>query len=318
MPSDDLSLASTAELSRVAHSDPPATPSIVKTLSDENRSLRVAIFGLTVPMITERMSVRHTSPYVFDDPLVTAARLVPLLRETYQPDLLVALSHIGINQDRKLAETVPGIDLIIGGHTHVVLEYGERVGDTLLVQGGSHGRFWGRVDILPAADTSSRPRLSAALYPLPKTPDDAQMQAQIHMLEISMPMYLPKSHTQHACIGDNLSMAAVALLLVACWIASSAGRTAWDRLSLPNVAPAERFAYCAALGLGVAAYGIYGLGLCGLLSFWPVTLWWLLLAALGIPGTRSFLQDIKQQKQNKSSQRQREKHLQSRRHPFAG
>ena len=188
-----------------SHSDPPVANCIVKTLWNEKMSLRVVIFGLTVPMITERMAVRHTSPYVFDDPLITAARLVPQLHETYQPDLLVALSHIGIGQDRKLAEMVPGIDLIVGGHTHVVLEHGERVGNTLLVQGGSHGRFWGRVDILPAADASSRPQLSAALYPLPKTPEDAQMQAQIHNLETfissestestlrkpSMPMYLP-------------------------------------------------------------------------------------------------------------------------------
>ena len=88
-------------------------------------------------------------------------------------------------------------------------------------------------------------------------------------------------------------MASLALLLIACWIAVSAGRTLWERLHLPTVAPTECFAYCAALGLGVAAYGVYGLGVCGLLTFWPITIWWLFLAVLGIPGMFSFFRDLR-------------------------
>ena len=120
----------------------PVRGSVTRVLAG---GLRVGLFGLTVPMITERMLVRKFSAFVFDEPLGVAAGLVPDLRGAC--DLLICLSHLGIAQDRRLAATVPGIDLIVGGHTHAVLEHGERVGDTWIVQAGAHGKFVGRVDI---------------------------------------------------------------------------------------------------------------------------------------------------------------------------
>jgi 2',3'-cyclic-nucleotide 2'-phosphodiesterase (5'-nucleotidase family) len=120
----------------------PVQPFITRELAG---GVRVTIFGLTVPMITERMLVRKVSSYVFDDPLKTAAQLVPKLRTNC--DLLIFLSHIGIAYDRQVAERVPGIDLIIGGHTHAVLEAGERVSDTLIVQAGWWGKYLGTVTV---------------------------------------------------------------------------------------------------------------------------------------------------------------------------
>jgi 2',3'-cyclic-nucleotide 2'-phosphodiesterase (5'-nucleotidase family) len=117
----------------------PVVPYIEKKVNDA----RVAIFGLTVPMITERMLSRKVSSYVFDDPLKTADRVVTELRP--KCDVLVCLSHIGLAKDRELAERVPGIDLIIGGHTHAVIETGEMVGETLIVQAGWWGKYLGTI-----------------------------------------------------------------------------------------------------------------------------------------------------------------------------
>jgi len=126
---------------------------------------RVVIFGLTVPMITERMFARKVSAYVFDDPLTVAANLVPQLRVRYAPDLLIALTHIGIARDRLLAASVPGIDLIIGGHSHVVLEQGERVGETLIAQAGCWGHYFGRIEA-HKENSDERPCLRATLETL--------------------------------------------------------------------------------------------------------------------------------------------------------
>ncbi len=108
---------------------------------------KVLVIGLTVPMITERMLVRKVSAYLFADPIQTAQEMLPLLQERYQPDVVVALTHIGLSRDRILAERVPGIDLIIGGHSHDRLENGERVGDTLIVQTGAFGKSVGVVEM---------------------------------------------------------------------------------------------------------------------------------------------------------------------------
>lgn len=122
--------------------DPPVVPFVVRSRPAFGR---IVIFGLTVPMITERMVERRVSSYLFDDPAAVAGTLVPRLREIFQPELLVALTHIGVSRDRLLANAVSGIDLIVGGHSHTTLPEGEKVGETLLVQTGSHGKNVGRV-----------------------------------------------------------------------------------------------------------------------------------------------------------------------------
>jgi 5'-nucleotidase len=61
--------------------------------------------------------------------------------------LIVVLSHLGLEADRRLAEAVPGIDLIIGAHSHDLLERGVQVGETLIAQAGEYGLHLGRVDL---------------------------------------------------------------------------------------------------------------------------------------------------------------------------
>ncbi len=128
--------------------DPPVTAHIVREVPGFGR---VVIFGVTVPMITRRMLVRKVSAYVFDDPVAVGIRLAAELRAAYAPDLLIALTHIGIAQDRLLAERTQEIDLLIGGHSHVLLEKGEHVERTLIVQAGSHGKYLGVVTVARAA-----------------------------------------------------------------------------------------------------------------------------------------------------------------------
>ncbi len=70
-------------------------------------------------------------------------------------DLVVVLSHCGLEPDSLLAVAVPGIDIIVSGHDHVALPEPRLVpnrnrngiGGTLLVEAGSRGDFLGRLDL---------------------------------------------------------------------------------------------------------------------------------------------------------------------------
>lgn len=127
---------------------------------------KVLVVGLTVPMITPRMWERKLSAYVFDPPVATAARIIPELRRRFQPDLCIALTHIGSRMDHELAKAVPEIDLIIGGHSHDLLPHGEQVDEVLVVQAGSHGRYIGVVTVCGPNRAPEVPRISARIEAL--------------------------------------------------------------------------------------------------------------------------------------------------------
>ena len=76
---------------------------------------------------------------------------VPLIRD--QVDLLVVLSHLGVEGDIRAARQVPGIDIFFGGHDHVVLNPPLEIINpegktTLVVHSGVNFKCITRLDIV--------------------------------------------------------------------------------------------------------------------------------------------------------------------------
>lgn len=104
-------------------------------------NLRVGVVGVMVPMVTNRMATRAASAFLWDAPIPTAVSLGATLRDSV--DCLIALTHIGYTQDCALAEQSTLFDVILGGHSHTVLDSPTLVNKTWIAQGGSHGNFAG-------------------------------------------------------------------------------------------------------------------------------------------------------------------------------
>lgn len=114
------------------------------SLTLEVKGVKVGVFGVMVPMVTERMKSQAVSQMIWTPPIPEAVRAGRILRQSC--DLVIALTHIGFKQDQALAAATDDIDLILGGHSHTLLNPPMQVGSTWICQGGSHGKFYGRYE----------------------------------------------------------------------------------------------------------------------------------------------------------------------------
>ncbi len=84
-------------------------------------------------------------------------------------DLTILLTHIGFESDIELAKLLKkewGVDLIIGGHSHTVLEHPKKVNDILISQAGVGSDQIGRFDLIVDDDTNSIVEFKWELIPI--------------------------------------------------------------------------------------------------------------------------------------------------------
>jgi len=112
--------------------------------------IKVGIFGLATPETAYKTSPDNVKGITFADPIEVSKKMVKELKD--KTDIIIALSHIGLDESsvvtsKKLAESVEGIDVIIDGHSHTVLESGLMVNNTLIAQTGQYDNNLGIVNI---------------------------------------------------------------------------------------------------------------------------------------------------------------------------
>lgn len=122
-------------------------PYIIKRVGN----IRVGIFGLTTPE-TNITSLPLPAAFIDTNIVQIASAMVDTLNKQ-NCDVIIFLSHLGLNLDETVASYVPGINVIVGGHDHYLLEEPITVvnslGDTtLIVQAGSNYLYIGKLQLL--------------------------------------------------------------------------------------------------------------------------------------------------------------------------
>ena len=121
----------------------------------ERGGIRFGIFGL---LGKEAQHYTSGGAVTYPDPVETAKEMVTLLRDKEKVDLVIALSHGGMEkgtdgrftegEDVRLARDVPGIDVVISGHSHTFLDEATIVnGRTPVVQAGKESKCLGELTI---------------------------------------------------------------------------------------------------------------------------------------------------------------------------
>ncbi len=122
-------------------------------------TLRIGVFGLLARETSTYQAAREGVQIAGE--IETAKRMVALLRP--KVDIVLAISHAGEPLDKLIAGQVPGIDVIVGGHSHSRLAIPDivrrseelkpnDVNGTVIVQAGQWGGEVGRLDLLFAKD----------------------------------------------------------------------------------------------------------------------------------------------------------------------
>lgn len=116
-----------------------------------DHGLKVGMFGL---IGKDAISVTTANePVEFTDQHETARLMVDQLKEQ-GAQMIIAITHSGVEEDRDLARDVPGINIIVGGHCHTALEDPVIEGETVIVQAGAHLESFGQLELVfnPSTD----------------------------------------------------------------------------------------------------------------------------------------------------------------------
>lgn len=153
---------------RRGSSEGPYLPYVVK----EVQGVRVGILGLTTPGIPAWENPENYAGLEFKDPVAEAARRVAYLRDQERVDLVVVAAHTGVEEDLPtgepfpaqvaqentalaLARQVPGIDVLLMGHTHRDVQ-SLTVNGVSMLQADSWGRRLGRADVVLTRGANGR------------------------------------------------------------------------------------------------------------------------------------------------------------------
>jgi 5'-nucleotidase / UDP-sugar diphosphatase len=117
-----------------------------------DNGIKVGTFGLLGEEAEALAS--DTGEIEFLDPYQTAQEMVDILQGE-GAEIIVAITHSGIDEDLELARSVTGIHVIVGGHSHTALYEPVMEGDTIIVQTGSLGRYLGRLELAYHRETKA-------------------------------------------------------------------------------------------------------------------------------------------------------------------
>ena len=167
---------------------------------------RIAFIGVTTPETPLLSSPGRNLR--FTDPAEAATRAIAEIRAN-GPATIVLLSHLGYEADRQIAAQVPGLDVIVGGHSHTLLANNEpdaegpspvlvdgRDRSVRIVQTGAYGRFLGMLDLDLAGDGKVASTGGACAPIGAAFPEDARVAAMV--AEFARPL----AETRRRVIGS--------------------------------------------------------------------------------------------------------------------
>lgn len=125
---------------------------------------KLGIIGLTDPM-KAYSSFFHLHPRSADEML---PGLIEKVRAQGAQTVLL-LSHLGLRDDKRVISTIQGVDVLIGGHSHDLLDPPLEINGIIVAQAGEYGKVLGRLDLEINPETGKIIQYQSAFIPVDET-----------------------------------------------------------------------------------------------------------------------------------------------------
>lgn len=155
-------------------------PYVIKQVDN----IRIGILGLVTEEAKTITHVKYMKDVEFKDPIQEAKKVLPELKQ--QSDFIIALTHLGYYPtpsaenvfpgDIDLAKENPEISVIVGGHSHTVIDKPAQIGTTIIVQAGDYAKYLGELQLKISKKTHQLKKFDYVMHALDeKIPEDPQM-----------------------------------------------------------------------------------------------------------------------------------------------
>lgn len=142
----------------------------------EKNGIRIGIIGIMTQKLYNLVNQNNLENIKVLSPVETTQKYIDEL--TPKTDIILALTHEGVDEDSILAANVHGLQVIVGGHSHTRLKKPKIVNDVIIVQAGSNCENLGVLDLtienhtivkkwgtlIPLDYTSERPKTKLSTF----------------------------------------------------------------------------------------------------------------------------------------------------------
>ncbi|GBD94100.1 endonuclease YhcR precursor [bacterium BMS3Abin05] len=135
-------------------------PYLIKTVG----TVKIGFIGVITPDLLGLTLPANVRGLKILKPEQVVRKYKAMLRDSV--NIFVVVSHMGVDRDMELASNVPGIDVIIGGHSHTALQQPKIINGTIICQAGSYGRFLGKLDLWVDTKQNAVVRYDERLIPV--------------------------------------------------------------------------------------------------------------------------------------------------------
>ncbi|RPH94306.1 bifunctional metallophosphatase/5'-nucleotidase, partial [candidate division KSB1 bacterium] len=148
----------------------------------ERNGIRIGVIGLMMDNPWGSVARAALQPFAVDSAASTAQKYIDQLDSA--TDLIVLLTHMGVEEDSLLAMKIHGADIIVGGHSHTRLTEEMRVNGIVIVQAGSYLKNLGVLRLRVAGDSVVSAKDTLLELMLPPNPPQSDASVLADSLEL--------------------------------------------------------------------------------------------------------------------------------------